>query len=209
MSKKPGGRKGELAQRKVNTRDEKDRFLIVCEGIRTEPNYFRKFPVPRDVKEIDIRGVGDNTIRLVEEAKRIRGKEKYKYDQVWCVFDRDSFPLEHFNNAIALAEREGIKVAYSNEAFELWYLLHFDYYDTAIPRADYIKILDKKFDELAGRKYKKNDSDIYALLEKKQVTAIKNAKKLLAEYNPIRPVHDNPSTTVHLLVEELNRFIRP
>lgn len=27
-------------------------------------------------------------------------------------------------------------------------------------------------------------------------------------YIPARPAHDNPSTTVHLLVEQLNRFCR-
>jgi hypothetical protein len=42
-----------------------------------------------------------------------------------------------------------------------------------------------------------------------QSQAIKNSKRLLEQYNPPQPAIDNPSTTVHLLVEELNKFVRP
>jgi hypothetical protein len=36
---------------------------------------------------------------------------------------------------------------------------------------------------------------------------IGNAERLLAEYDPRDPERDNPSTTVHLLVRELNKSI--
>ena len=49
---------------------------------------------------------------------------------------------------------------------------------------------------------------MYDDLIDKQNTAIKNAENLLKQYNPQNPAKDNPSTTVHLLVKELNRFIR-
>jgi hypothetical protein len=35
------------------------------------------------------------------------------------------------------------------------------------------------------------------------------ATNLLATYDPSDPAHDNPSTTVHLLVQELNKHARP
>ncbi|WP_205127438.1 MULTISPECIES: AAA family ATPase [Okeania] len=38
---------------------------------------------------------------------------------------------------------------------------------------------------------------------------VKAAEKLLEQHNPPNPVNDNPSTTVHLLVKELNKFVRP
>ncbi len=123
-------RKQSYSARPVETRETYERFLIVCEGAKTEPNYFQSFRVPKEV--IDIHGIGDNTIRIVEEA--IRLKEKDNYDQVWCVFDRDSFPPNRFNAAFILAGENSIKIAYSNEAFELWYLLHFNYYDSAMSR---------------------------------------------------------------------------
>jgi hypothetical protein len=37
-----------------------------------------------------------------------------------------------------------------------------------------------------------------------QALAIKHAEKLLASYDPSNPEKDNPSTTVHLLVQALN-----
>ena len=71
-----------------------------------------------------------------------------RFDRVWVVFDRDDF--NDFNEAIALAERKGYKAAWSNEAFELWYLLHFIYLDTAISRADYIKKLENEIRRFDG-----------------------------------------------------------
>jgi hypothetical protein len=114
-------------ERKIDTKEVRQRFLIVCEGEKTEPNYFRNFRVPGKVY-CDVRGFGYNTVSLVRKTIELR--EQDEYDQVWCVFDRDSFPAQDFNNAIALADRNSIRVAYSNEAFELWYLLHFNFYNS-------------------------------------------------------------------------------
>jgi hypothetical protein len=189
-------------RRQVGVREMRQRFLIVCEGERTEPNYFKAFPVPVDV-HIHVHGAADNTVNVVQKA--IEQRAYGDYDQVWCVFDRDSFPLRHFNAAFSLARKHNIKIAYSNEAFELWYLLHFHYYNTGITRKDYCTHLDR----LLGRKYEKGHRTIYQELEARQADAIRNAKTLLASYPRMRPAHDNPSTTVHLLVEELNRFRRP
>ncbi|NES24807.1 MAG: RloB domain-containing protein [Symploca sp. SIO3E6] len=190
------------SQRKVGTREVRQRFLIVCEGEKTEPNYFRNFRVSKVV--IDIKGLGTNPSNLVQETKRLRDKEKEDYNQVWCVFDRDSWQADDFNSAIRSAEKENIKVAYSNEAFELWYILHFEFVNTGIPRKDY----EEKLTKLLGEQYKKNSDSMYDDLIDKQNTAIKNADNLLKQYDPHNPAKDNPSTTVHLLVKELNRFIR-
>ncbi|MBE8968176.1 RloB domain-containing protein [Nostocales cyanobacterium LEGE 12452] len=187
--------------RKVNTREVKQRFLIVCEGAKTEPNYFRCFRVPKNVVKIDVQGLGENPSKLVQSAKELKNQEDY--DQVWCVFDRDSWTKEDFNNAIKNAKEEGFKVAYSNESFELWYVLHFEFMNTRIPRSDYLR----KLTNLFGRTYQKNSETIYDELFEKQAIAIKNAENLLKQYAPHIPAKDNPSTTVHLLVQELNKFI--
>jgi len=50
---------------------------------------------------------------------------------------------------------------------------------------------------------------MYDELLSKQPAAIKNATKLLDEYFPRNPEADNPSTTVHRLVQELNSFCGP
>jgi len=201
MSKRKVDSRG-YSSRKIDTRELRQNFLIVCEGEKTEPKYFEAFPVPKDV--VDIRGLGQNPSKLVNSTKKIiEQKEEGYYDQVWCVFDRDDWTAEDFNNAIPNSKIQEIKVAYSNEAFELWYVLHFEFLNSGIPRSDYIK----KLDGLLGYKYKKNSEDIYDELIDKQSIAIKNAKNLLKQYDSQTPVKNNPSTTVHLLVQELNKFI--
>jgi len=188
-------------QRPVDELPARQRFLIVCEGEKTEPLYFERFRVPRLIVKVE--GLGVNTLSLVQKA--IDLSEQGDYDQTWCVFDKDDFPDRNFNQAIALAEKNQIAVAYSNQAFELWYVLHFDYMHNAIPRADYMRILDERL----GHKYEKNSPTIYDEIRGRQATAIRNARNLLAEYDPSRPAKDDPSTTVHLLVEELVKYSKP
>ena len=208
MNKKSSSRRTNIDyyNRKVKTRRW---FLIVCEGEKTEPNYFRSFPVDPTVIKLDIKGEGKNTKSLVEKAIEFKNdSESDETDRFWCVFDRDKNPknpndAQNFNAALNIANNNGIKVAYSNDAFELWYLLHFHYYNTQISRKDYPDMLT----ELLGHKYQKNSETIYEKLKDKQENAIKNAKRLLQEYDRPNPETDNPSTTVHLLVEELNSFI--
>lgn len=195
-------RKGRsYTQRRVSIYPIRQRFLIVCEGEKTEPNYFRKFRVPSLI--VDVKGLGTDTVRIVEDAIEIKNDDDY--DQTWCVFDKDDFPVMNFNEALDLARRNGISVAYSNQSFELWYLLHFDLVHSAITRSQYMRILNSKLDH----KYCKNSLTIYDELITRQSTAIRNAKSLLSEYHPLNPAKDDPSTTVHLLVEELIQYSKP
>lgn len=148
-------------------------------------------------------GLGDNTLSLVRRTRELR--QQNDFTDVWVVFDRDDFPAEQFNAAITLAKQKGIEVAYSNEAFELWYLLHFNYHDTATARNLYKEMLSQRL----GKQYRKNDPRIYSVLEDRQPEAIRNAARLLQEHGPDHNLeHDNPSTTVHLLVQALNRHAR-
>jgi hypothetical protein len=198
-------RKNQSLRRKSRNRGKTGKsFLIVCEGGETEPNYFRAFRLSSAT--VQVKGCGRNTRSLVEKALEIRKKAKDNdeiFDEVWCVFDRDSFSLQDFNSAFDLAKREKINIAYSNEAFELWYLLHFHYFNTGISRNDYQERLSK----LLKEPYKKNSTVMYLKLLDKQSTAIKNAENLLETYAHPKPGEDNPSTTVHLLVKELNKFL--
>jgi hypothetical protein len=192
--------------RRAKTRSIRDRFLILCEGEKTEPNYFRKFPVQIDLVELDIVGIGANTLSLVQEAirrKEMAMREGKPYNQVWCVFDRDVFPAANFNDAFRRANANGIRTAYSNQCFELWYFLHFQFNDVALDRNAY----GGKLTEQMGRIYKKNDDEMYILLKHRQLVAMRNARKLMTRYAPCNPEKDDPSTTVHLLVEILNEFV--
>ena len=194
-------KRGINLKRKIAQRLVKKRILIVCEGEKTEPNYFKSFRIT----SADIIGKGFNTESLVNFAKEQEEKakeEKIPYDQIWCVFDKDSFSKTKFNTAIQQAETYGFKIAYSNECFELWYLLHFEYITSALTREQY----NKKLTKLLKEEYKKNSMDMYDVLLPKQKQAIRNAKKLLKNFSNNSFAEYNPSTTVYLLVEELNKL---
>jgi len=213
--RKPSGRKlpdkGQTIQnRPVDSRDKYPEFLIVCEGEKTEPNYFKGFRLNIKVTVI---GSGFNTETLVTHTQELKKKaeaEKRPYKAIWVVFDKDEFPADDFNNAILKAKEAGFNVAYSNEAFELWYILHFDYMNNGVSRTQYEEMLSKRL----GKPYKKNNPLMYLLLQKVrtqhigQHAAIQNAEKLLKFYNTKHnPANDNPCTTVHQLVLELNKHL--
>lgn len=188
----------------INQRALRPRLLIVCEGARTEPNYFRAFPVNATV-ECTIEGVGKNTIDVVRDAMHLRDAVPHDappYTEVWAVFDRDSFQVARFNAALDLAKRERIQAAWSNEAFELWYLMHFEYCDAGLSRTTYGERLTRYLD----RPYQKNDPHLYEQLKARQPEALRNAARLLAEQQraeAFQPGTANPATTVHRLVERL------
>lgn len=188
------------SRRTANVRNVRQRFLIVCEGSQTEPNYFRAFQIPGCV--VEVRDTTQRGVRLIEEA--IRRRNDNEYDQVWCVFDRDNLQPQQIHAAFQLAKQNEIDIAFSNQAFELWRLLHFDYHNTAIPQQDYCTRLQHHLGS-----YNKNSADLYTTLLRMQQTAIANARRLHQSYNPWDPATADPSTTVYLLVEELNRHRRP
>jgi hypothetical protein len=176
--------------------------LILCEGAKTEPLYFRAFPHSK-VFSVTVHGEGMNTDSLVERAKTRKHqaeRRKQPFNEVWCVFDRDSFSISNFNRALRLGESYGIRIAYSNQAFELWYLLHFDFHTSSIDRRRYKAMLTSRL----GLPYKKNHPDIYKILESRQAGAIRNAQALLSHHPAGNPYINDPSTTVHLLVQRLN-----
>lgn len=204
---RPNPREERLLRRICSTRLVKQSFLIICEGKNTEPEYFNSFRLTSaKVKTI---GQGINTIGLVQKALRIKEDERRKgnsYDQYWVVFDKDDFSDNDFNNAIVLAESNGLKVAYSNQAFELWFLLHFSLITGPMHRNHYAS----KLNEYLGFTYNKEHNtatQMYEELLPYQKYAIKNAKTLLLQMQCISPAQAESSTTVHLLVEELNKYI--
>lgn len=146
------------------------RILIVCEGEKTEPGYFKtlkdllevKFRDLVDLKKINLKelieidGSGKNTKSLVRHTLRLKAQASIPFGHVWCVFDKDSFTNEQFNSAIINAEKEDIEVAWSNEAIELWFLLHFEYISTGITRYQYIDKLNYIFKSIGLGKYEKN-----------------------------------------------------
>lgn len=200
-------------KRKVKTRSKIVRFLIVCEGARTEPNYFQALVKDRysEVRAEEIRGEGRSTCALVTRTFQIKEelerKRQLPFDRIWVVFDKDDF--NDFNEAIKLAKSNSFDCAWSNEAFELWYFLHFQYLDSAISRQDYIIKLQNEIRKHTGYEnyeYRKNDPSIYKMLT--QIGNEHLAKKRAADLRSFFEGDDDykehkPCTTVDLLVDEL------
>jgi len=52
-------------KRRANRFEPRQRFLIVYEGEKTEPQYFKKFPIPRDSVVYDCSSVGRTAQPLI------------------------------------------------------------------------------------------------------------------------------------------------
>ena len=79
-------------------REVKQSFLIICEGVNTEPDYFNAFRLTSaNIKAV---GQGLNTVGLVQKALRMKEEERKKgreYDQCWVgagwYLTRMTFPI--------------------------------------------------------------------------------------------------------------------
>jgi len=192
-------------------------ILIVCEGTKTEPNYFmafRQYNKGTIVYNIDVEGKGENTIQIVDQAIKLRDKVKdteRAYDRVWAVFDKDSFGDDKFNAAIIKAKHNDISTAWSNEAFELWFLYHFQNRVTAMSRTEYQSKISQavnasKLYRLKTKyQYEKNCEQNFEIMRKygSQDNAIKWAKAKSEEYRDERFAIHNPCTMVFKLVTQL------
>ncbi len=216
-------RRADRRQRRHEYKNPKaNSFLIVTEGKRTEPLYFKglqrlikeKIGGKVDVVEvpvIDIYGEGCSTGKLIEVTERIVKEAKIIYQNVWVVFDKDDF-LD-FDQAIKEGEDKGYKVAWSNQSFEYWLYLHFYYADSALHRDDWNAKLDEIFKQynLGCGTYQKNYEDIYDMVNAYDGvnTAIKYAKRRMEgfEKGEYKPSEYDPGTTVYKLVGELKRYL--
>ena len=194
----------------------KPTILIVCEGENTEPSYFRQFRLSSaTIKAI---GEGYNTTSLVNRAMHIANQDRY--DQVWCVFDKDDFNDIDFNNAINIAKANNFGVAYSNQAFEYWLILHFDdHQGGGMHRNDYnekintlLKTYNLSYDGKNSKMISEEFFDILdgidekTLKDRKQL-AIERARRNFNQFNNNSPAKAESSTTVFRLVEEMLKYI--
>ena len=105
-------------------------------------------------------------------------------------------------------EADKIRCAWSNEAFELWYLLHFEYRNTGMTRTEY----EYRLTEHLGSPYQKNAEDMFERLENlgDRGLASGRAEQLRGHYDTATPYHaQNPCTKVDKLVGRLLRFRNP
>lgn len=186
------------------------KWLIVCEGERTEPNYFyglenfykNKFKnIPM---KFQVEGLGENTVSLVNKAIKIVDKSSVKYEKVFVVFDKDSFSKESFHQAIDLCNQNKFFPIWSNECFEIWYMLHFDFHQAKLSRNKYSYILSNKL----GFKYTKNNEKMFSVLADKMSFAFENCNKLSNIHNGSTPSDSNQFSNMNIFIEEFDRNIK-
>ncbi|MCF7865313.1 MAG: RloB family protein [Candidatus Pacebacteria bacterium] len=192
--------------RKPSNLKPKKVIRIYTEGEKTEPNYFGAIKDELGLTQIDIQihPTSRSTQSLVKYVMEEKDAESSNHKSTfetewWVVFDRDDH--EHFDRSIRLARDNGIQVAYSNECFELWFILHFEFLQTSLGRDAFAGKLTKHI----GRKYEKN-IDMYSLVKGREFDAMRNAKNLEKQYTKDgteSPLKRDPFTTVYLLVEQL------
>ena len=201
-------------RRKRPKRALRKKYLIVTEG-QTEAAYFSHYRTTTGPDIVPV-SAGANKLALVRIAVQMRAErikqEKYEEatDVTWVAMDRDVDPKNSrdkqlFNEALELASREKIKIAFSNDSFELWYLLHFQEVTTPMHRRD----IDKKLSEHLGRTYKSRHTskveDLFGEILPNLPEALRRAERLAAAAvtNGVPPEQANPSTSVHELIQAI------
>lgn len=211
-------------KRKVRTaRDQKrknakrasyDRVLIVCEGEKTEPNYFDELVKHYTLKSANVqvdRSKGSSPKSVLKRAEELANKadgEGNSYDRVYCVFDKDTHTTykEAVRDIQTKKKLKSFHACVSVPCFEYWILLHFEFKTSPYHAAGKASIADQVIKDLKKHipNYEKGDKGWFVTLLSRLEAGMNNAERALnaAERNDT----DNPTTCVHELVEYLRNL---
>lgn len=193
------------------TRKPRDTVLIVCEGSKTEPNYFDEIITDLQLSSTDVqiygRECGSDPMTVVSYALEVNRDTPKGFDYVFCVIDRDRHdnfqPAVNRVNGTRLRGVKDFKIIWSDPCFEYWLLLHFGY--TARPYTETrglsrcaacIRDLENHISD-----YSKGVKGAYKRTKKDYEAAVQNAIRRKAESEAQDA--SNPSTLVHELTELL------
>lgn len=197
--------------RKKESRASYERALIVCEGSKTEPNYFCELvnSLELNTANVEVDGnCGASPISVFNYAKKRYLEEKRTgdgFDRVFCVFDKDSH--ETYEEALRLISEikpKGVfKAIISVPCFEYWLLLHYVFTTRPFEADRNGSTCASLISELKKYRpsYEKGDENIYSVLSGQTNQAIAYSKRALAQSEESDT--DNPSTFIHELVEYL------
>lgn len=137
--------------------------------------------------------------RAREELKaNKRAPKDDRFDEIWCVFDRDDHP--NLRQAIGEARDSGVRLAYSNSCFELWLVWHLEDYTAHVER----NVIQRRSRELGLTEGKHITREAIPKLE----NGFSTAKKRAQEFDSRRErdgseYGSNPHSDVWRLVEVL------
>lgn len=203
-------------ERSQHKRARNLRYLIVCEGTKTEPHYFAELLNDLRIRPQSVRIAPNDGVspdRVVAHALALYDEDACSgdsYDTVYCVFDRDKHTT--FEGAVQrtrdLRNAENSKpfeAITSTPCFEVWLLLHFGYTDQPFHSAGRKSVGDAVVAALKTKpgfnKYGKGQSGVYSVLKDSLDIAIDAALRLRAQSELTGSV--NPLTEVDILVSAL------
>jgi hypothetical protein len=204
-------KKAKDLQRRASRRDAYKKILIVCEGEKTEPNYFEdaREHYRLNTVNVEVRGdCGSDPMSIVDFARQRYREEKDAgdpFEQVYCVFDKDGHgTYQQALNTIASCRPQGVYFAINSvPCFEYWLLLHFGYTArpyTALPgNSSGNQVLTELRKYIPD--YDKGNLKIFSALIGQLEQAKRFAERSLQD--SLRNQTDNPSTHVHKLIQTL------
>jgi RloB-like protein len=211
-------RKTAELRRQKHERARSKRYLIVCEGTKTEPQYLNELLKDLGIRPQVVRIAPNDGVspdRVVAHAETLYDEDAVKgdaFDAVYCVFDRDKHTT--FDAAVQRtkdlsAARKPFVAITSNPCFEVWLLLHFGYSDKPFHAAGkksvgYQVVAELKT-KLGFAKYGKGQQGVYELLKPSLVNALNHAAQLRAHGEKTNSI--NPATDVDLLVKAIQALL--
>ncbi|MCY4219774.1 MAG: RloB family protein [Gammaproteobacteria bacterium] len=208
-------------RRRPAYRNERERVLIVTEGSKTEPTYFRSLirELGITANKVIVSGEGGSApINVVKDAESHLAND-VDFEHVFLVFDRDRHPT--YGDAIEKARKlkpknaprnQSIEVIPSIPSFEIWYFCHVSNERKPYPTGKGFGspaqnlIRDLKNSHSCFANYKKGRCDeFYDELKPMREDACRRAEKFLeeAQKEGEQEFYENPSTRVHIIVRRL------
>lgn len=198
-------------QRQKRDRARNERYLIVCEGTKTEPHYLRELLDDLRIRPQVVRIAPNDGVspdRVVAHAVNLYEDDAAAgdaYDTVYCVFDRD-MPTT-FDAAVQRTRNLGAQgkpfvAITSTPCFEVWLLLHFGYTDHPFHAAGKKSVGDQVVAALKTKlgfaKYDKGQKGIYGQLKDRLAEALTHAAQLRRHGAATGSI--NPATDIDQLV---------
>ncbi len=214
LFRKRKARGAEALQRTSQERARNKRYLIVCEGTKTEPHYLRELLDDLHIRPQTVRVApnnGPSPDRVVARALELYDDDASTgdaYDQVYCVFDRDchtTFDAAVQRTKDLAAVGKPFAAITSTPCFEVWLLLHFRYSDQPFHAAGKKSVGDQVVSALKAMPglaaYGKGRKGVYGQLKGKLDDALKHAERLRKHGAAVGST--NPSTDADELVKAI------
>lgn len=190
-------------KRRFDQREPYERVLIVCEGAKTEPNYFEDLRHDQRLASANvvITGETDSDPMSVVEFGVQEFEEDGEYDRLFCVFDRDTHASFDAARQALRSAGKGAYAIVSYPCFEYWILLHFEEsaspYDHPDPPCSQVEADVRR--HIAD--YGKGMRGLYETTKPNVNTAIRRSQRRWSQAKSSQSF--NPSTAVHRLVGHL------